>query len=157
MSEHTISATCNLDPRLETPPRLNDVPISPRAILNDASLCDADKRELLASLASDRHAVADQPALRCGDDGTIFDIDELLEALKTLDRASPRARGGVTESRQDDRRQIRHRRPLRDVWFINRNKERGPDDDDDPPPCPATDRPFGPAPVDGSVGALVAA
>jgi hypothetical protein len=157
MSEHTISATCNLDPRLEARPRRNDAPKSPRAILNDESLSKADKRELLASLASDLHAVPDQPALRRGNDGTVFDIDELLKALKMLDRATPRARGVVRKSRHDDRLQMRHRRPLRDVWFINRNKERGPDDDDDPPPCPATARPFGPAPVDGSVGALVAA
>ena len=140
----------------------HDVPVAApsgdiNAILTDESLSDVEKRQLLASLASDRHAVDGQPALRRGDDGVIHHIDELLQALTSLDRAAEQGGGGSVERRPGRDAPTPLRRPVRDVWFVNRSKRHGPDDDDDPPPCPASGRPFGPAPVDRGFGALAAA
>jgi hypothetical protein len=56
----------------------------PREILDDPSITVARKRELLAFWASDIHAVAGAPALRCARGVTVH-IDELLDALKELD------------------------------------------------------------------------
>ena len=56
----------------------------PREIARDPALAPTRKREMLAFWASDIHAVADSPALRCVR-GVTVSIDEILEALKSLD------------------------------------------------------------------------
>jgi hypothetical protein len=60
-------------------------PTDPRQLLNKAKLSTTDRRELLAHWMSDIHAVPDHPALRRLDDGTVFHIDDLSEALQALD------------------------------------------------------------------------
>jgi hypothetical protein len=57
----------------------------PAQVLRDTSLAIEAKRELLASWASDANAVPDVPALRRLEDGTVLDIDEILEAMRSLD------------------------------------------------------------------------
>jgi hypothetical protein len=58
----------------------------PGEVVRDPSLTKAQKRAVLASWASDAHAVVDAPSLRRLDDGTTLEIDAILDALKQLDR-----------------------------------------------------------------------
>ncbi len=57
----------------------------PHDIANDHALPVSRRRELLAFWASDIHAVAGAPALRSYDFGVAVSIDEIFEALKSLD------------------------------------------------------------------------
>lgn len=57
----------------------------PRAVVFDLTMSTESKRALLASWASDMHAVENFPALRRLGDGTILCIDHILAALKALD------------------------------------------------------------------------
>ena len=97
-------------------------------VLSDSLMHREEKRALLASWASDLHAVENWPALRRLDDGTVLHIDAILNALKALDR-SPCA---------DEQRS--------NVWKLPRyrkahgSKHGRPDDDDDPPPAPVATR-----------------
>jgi hypothetical protein len=70
-----------------------------------------ERRKLIAHWMSDIHAVPDHPALRRLPDGTIFHIDDLSDALRSLDAASG---GGAT--------------------IIPFTRSRAKDDDDDPTP-----------------------
>jgi hypothetical protein len=54
-------------------------------VLRNKLMSITDKRALLASWASDMNAVPDEPALRKLADGTVLDIDDILNALRTLD------------------------------------------------------------------------
>jgi hypothetical protein len=54
-------------------------------VLRNQLMSIDDKRALLASWASDANAVPDAPALRRLADGTVLDIDDILDALRTLD------------------------------------------------------------------------
>lgn len=56
----------------------------PREIIRDPALAPSRKKQMLAYWASDIHAVAGVPALRCVR-GITVSIDEILEALKSLD------------------------------------------------------------------------
>ena len=57
----------------------------PRDIASDQALPVSRRRELLAYWASDIHTVAGSPALRSYDFGVAVSIDEIFEALKSLD------------------------------------------------------------------------
>ncbi|MFL6792307.1 MAG: hypothetical protein ACJ8EE_14200 [Bradyrhizobium sp.] len=67
----------------------------PRQVLGDRTLSLAEKRAILASWASDAAAVASNPALRAlpGANGAVT-IDDVLEALSTLDRDPSGSPGG---------------------------------------------------------------
>jgi hypothetical protein len=58
----------------------------PQAILAASWFTPEEKRAVLASWASDIHAVRNKPALRELEDGTILEVDAILDALKALDR-----------------------------------------------------------------------
>lgn len=102
----------------------------PDDMIRDLQLTRAQKREILASWASDARAVHDRPALRQLDNGAIVRVDDVLRALSALD---------------DDVRSAPHRiRPLSQrqrgrpiLWPKIALRRRPRDDDDDPPPCPA--------------------
>jgi hypothetical protein len=85
-------------------------------VLRNPALGADEKRALLASWASDAHAVEDAPSLRRIDDGTVLHIDDILEALKGLDRPPAGAR-------------------LRQHWRRAVGKRQVPEPDDDPPPA----------------------
>ena len=70
----------------------------PRDVLADATLSRAEKRAILASWASDAAAVTSCPSLRAipGTKGVVS-IDEILEALSSLD--SPRTPPGGKPAR----------------------------------------------------------
>ena len=57
----------------------------PHEVVSDPTMTTAEKRELLASWASDARAVPNLPALRQLDNGNLVTIDSLLRALKRLD------------------------------------------------------------------------
>ena len=70
-----------------------------------------ERRELVAHWMSDIHAVPDHPALRRIHDGTLFHIDDLMDALRSLDETAE---------------------PRRNVLPFDRRPPQG--DDDDPKP-----------------------
>ncbi len=88
----------------------------PDEIVNDPDLTLNEKRAILASWASDACAVEAAPALRCAPGGRRpVGVDEILEALRSLDRAA--AEGENTRSwlrRKIRRRSIFLRRPSGD-------------------------------------------
>ncbi len=111
---------------------LSSVFMHPDEVVGDLQLTLAEKREILASWASDVRAVPNKPAWRQLDNGDVIHIDEVLKALRSLDGdahntwASDR-RGSFTHGRRG--RSFDWRKAI-----LRRNHS---EDDDDPPPCPA--------------------
>jgi len=74
----------------------------PRNVVADPDLTVNEKRAILASWASDACAVEAAPALRCAPGGRRpVSVDEILEALRDLDR---QARSSSTEPARSRRR-----------------------------------------------------
>jgi hypothetical protein len=73
----------------------------PKDVLADTSLSRAEKRAILASWASDAAAVASCPSLRAMPGAsTVVSIDDILEALSSLDRGPRHPPGGKTQRRK---------------------------------------------------------
>ncbi|KQT52344.1 hypothetical protein ASG43_19990 [Aureimonas sp. Leaf454] len=142
--DHSKHSTAN---RADVPPREDgghggpcDQAVTfnhPDQVLADGSMTKSEKRVLLASWASDRHAVENAPALRRINSGAFVTIDEILGAMATLDAADegaeperpPRLRYGLGPAAGLALRLVRRR----------------DDRDDDPPPtASASARPFSP-------------
>lgn len=102
----------------------------PDDVLSDRRLTEAEKREILASWASDLRAVPDAPALRQLDNGAVVRVDDILQALRSLDGGASSQPGQVCRPLASRRIRV----PARLKWTFRRNRS---DDDDDPPPCPA--------------------
>lgn len=122
----------NLQPSVKPSPfrgfaEANPVLRHPDDVLADPALTADEKREILAGWASDDHAVRDAPSLRQLDSGAVVHIDEILGALRTLDRAD-------AERKPVSARSSRRRRPMRARLQVLVRRR---DDDDDPPPSPA--------------------
>jgi hypothetical protein len=67
----------------------------PRDLVGDPTLSMAEKRAILASLASDAASVASNPALReLPGSRSMVTIDEVLEALAALDQGPKNPPGG---------------------------------------------------------------
>jgi hypothetical protein len=110
----------------------------PEQVVSDSALNLEQKREILASWASDRRAVPDMPNLRQLDSGAILEVKEVLDALRVLDNMeSPLGQVHGTAGRRSGIRQPR--RPVFPDWRSQRSRldGRDDDDDDDPPPFPA--------------------
>lgn len=58
----------------------------PSDVLNDPDLSLNEKRAVLASWASDACAIEAAPALRKAPNGRIIQFDEIMDALRALDR-----------------------------------------------------------------------
>jgi hypothetical protein len=73
----------------------------PRDVVGDTDLTLNEKRAILASWASDACAVEAAPALRCAPGAERpVPVDEILEALRTLDKeANSRAAGAASHRR----------------------------------------------------------
>lgn len=132
----------NTDTAPTTLPSLEGVLASDRSI--------AKKREILSSWASDSRAVANAPALRMLDDGTVLGIDAILGALKSLDAPNHEERPTKVGQLQLDRG---HRAPRLGSFRYGD----WDDDDDDPPPCPAVIAPVPRLPPSGAEVDLQAA
>lgn len=103
----------------------------PDEVTADRKMTTEQKRELLASWASDAHAVECAPALRQLHSGAVVKLDDILAALKALDRGPSTPAGRAAAATGGRRRRLLLRlRPDR------RRQGRRPDDDggDDPPP-----------------------
>ena len=100
----------------------------PDDVLNHPDLTTTEKREVLASWASDTHCVVNVPSLRQLESGAIVSLDEVLTALQALDETSvSHTSTRPTPSVERRRRSL----PGILVSLVRR------DDDDDPPPFPA--------------------
>lgn len=97
----------------------------PDEVVDDPWLTPTQKREVLASWASDVRAVSDAPALRQLDNGAVVRVGDVLRALLSLDNGK---RSGWPFTGRRIRFPSRPNPASRRSW---------PDDDDDPPPCPA--------------------
>jgi hypothetical protein len=106
----------------------------PDDVISNLQLTPAQKREILASWASDARAVYDMPALRQLDNGAIVRVDDILRALSALDDDMRFSQHAPLPSSLMPQRQ--RRRPV--AWPKFALRYRPSDDDDDPPPCPAT-------------------
>jgi hypothetical protein len=60
----------------------------PSEVVNDPDLTLNEKRAILASWASDACAIEAAPELRSCPSGTSVRFDEIMEALRTLDKAA---------------------------------------------------------------------
>jgi len=58
----------------------------PSEVVNDPDLTLNEKRAILASWASDACAIEAAPALRQVPDGTLVSYDEVMDALRALDK-----------------------------------------------------------------------
>jgi hypothetical protein len=66
----------------------------PADVVEDADLSLNEKRALLASWASDACAAAPAPALRKNPYGRLVTFDEIMDALRTLDKLASTAAAG---------------------------------------------------------------
>jgi hypothetical protein len=62
--------------------------VHPSEVVNDPDLTLNEKRAILASWASDACAIEAAPELRSCPSGTRVRFDEIMEALRTLDKAA---------------------------------------------------------------------
>ena len=88
----------------------------PDEVVNDPDLTLNEKRAILASWASDACAVEAAPALRCAPGGRRpVSVDDILEALQSLDREASRGESPRPWIRRKARRKaIIVKRPLGD-------------------------------------------
>jgi len=112
-------------------PPLTESLMRPEQVVADPRFDQAEKRELLASWASDVRAVPNAPELRQLDNGAIVRIGDILRALKSLDGGEDSKQTRWHPHRSSGSR-IRFPGGLRSALRRGRS-----DDDDDPPPCPA--------------------
>ena len=76
----------------------------PSEVVNDPDLTLNEKRAILASWASDACAVEAAPALRAAPCGEPVRFDEIMDALRTLDRQA-----GLADESRRYRRAVRRR------------------------------------------------
>jgi len=74
----------------------------PTEVINDPDLTLNEKRAILASWASDACAIDSAPELRAGQHGSFVRFDDIMEALRTLDR----------HANGDKYRRVLHRRRI---------------------------------------------
>lgn len=114
----------------------------PLQVVEDLGLTIAEKREVLASWASDSRAPHGSPSSRVLDSGALLHVREILEALKSLDKME-----GSTDSNEHRWSRLPYARRVRGARDASRRRHPGrgqSEDDDDPPPCPVQSRPPGP-------------
>src|ERR1700722_2859638 len=122
----------------------------PDDVTSDPNLTTAEKREVLASWASDARAIENAPSLLRLDSGAVVDIDTILQTLALLDEQAP--------GRRDDSEPLPPSRRTNSVifrWLSRGGPPNGSNDDDDaPPPAPAgLGIPFRPKPLPPAYGA----
>ncbi len=108
----------------------------PGDLLREPTLTTAEKREILASWASDARAVPNAPSLRQLETGEIINVDDVLKALRTLDTDGRGANEDAPAKLL--RPSFSRNKPRIVAKWPTRTTPRRDFDDDDPPPCPAT-------------------
>jgi hypothetical protein len=76
----------------------------PADVLDDADLSLSEKRAILASWASDACAVESAPALRNNPSGRVVSFDDIMDALRALDKQAATAVAAGDRRRADRRR-----------------------------------------------------
>lgn len=119
--------------------------MSPGEVAGDPGLTVAERREILASWASDARAVPGAPTLRQLDNGAVVRVEDVLRALGALgDGAGGRRAGGRRAGAGRVRPLARLRRRSLERLGAALWRRWSDDDDDEPPPCPAVvGRPMG--------------
>jgi len=129
--------------------------MNPGEVVSDLGLTHTEKREILASWASDVRAVSDAPALRQLDNGAVVHIDDVMQALNSLNEGEATRQTSFRPLQSSKNMRFRPLRRLRS------SLRRDWPDDDDPPPCPAmaSRPPHGPLSGEGAadLGLLLAA
>jgi hypothetical protein len=74
----------------------------PSEVLSDQELSRIDKRSLLASWVSDAFSVENSPSLRQLASGAVVCVDDIMDALKSLDK--PRREAAFTTAQSFGRR-----------------------------------------------------
>jgi hypothetical protein len=120
-SAHALAVPARLDGELLTI-------CHPDEVVDRAGMSLEEKRAVLAAWASDAHAVEGMPSLRQLDSGAVVRIDDVLAALRRLDRLARCGRPSGPKPPSPGRGRAR-RRP--GPW-LRRFRRR--DDDDGPPP-----------------------
>ena len=95
----------------------------PGEVLGDPDLTISDKRSVLASWASDAYAVENSPSFRQLASGAVVSVDDIMDALKTLD--GPLCEAAFTTYRSFGRRSSKP---------VVTRRNRGPGNDDEPSP-----------------------
>ncbi len=105
----------------------------PDQAVSDVRLTHTEKCEALAFSASDVHAVPGAPALRQLDGGAVVHIDDVLQALNSLnegaDEAPQLSKSPESFGIRLPRFRTHSRAVMRQSWSDD-------DDDNNPPPCP---------------------
>ena len=130
----TLSFSTTQSTRSPAPSHEAKIYTHPRDVASDPKLTITEKRVILASWMSDARAVEDAPSLRQLDSGAIVPLDQIHQALVSLDQPMPEGRGDVA-----------YRFPFWDrrhglfaKWLRRRpSADCSHDDDDEPPPAPA--------------------
>jgi hypothetical protein len=115
----------------ETKLRVMTYVMHPDDVVDDFQLTQAEKREILASWASDMRAVQNAPALRQLDNGAVVRVADVLRALQLLDDCED-SKAPATASFKPDVAV----NPFGRWRPHDRSSQSG--DDDDPSSCPAT-------------------
>jgi hypothetical protein len=103
----------------------------PQDVVDDPARTVEQKRLILASWLSDRHAVPDAPRWRELENGAFVDVQEIERALRILDDIEAAGRSGERGSSSSVARRKWRKQRLGAILRRNRNN-----DDDDPPPSP---------------------
>jgi hypothetical protein len=112
-SDSNSSDPCDLDSLLHPAQAFEH----PANVVSDPDLTLNEKRAILASWASDACAIEAVPSLRRAPGGKVVSFDDVMEALRALDRQSQQQDGGA-----------RYRRALRRERLSRRSRH----GDDDP-------------------------
>jgi hypothetical protein len=107
--------------------------VRPNKVLDDPTLSTEQKRSILASWLSDKHAVPDAPRWRQLENGAFVDTQDIWKALYALDDAEMDRRN--VQSRASPPSEPRGKQRLK--WLSALDMRKHDDDDDDPPPSPA--------------------
>jgi hypothetical protein len=105
----------------------------PSDVTSDPKLTTTEKRAVLASWISDARAIENAPSSRQLDSGAVVEVDDILQALVSLDEPVPDRRGDCKRLQPSHRGRSVISRWLRLVGPPNGSN----DTDDDPPPAPA--------------------
>ena len=105
--------------------------VHPDEVVSDPQLTQTEKRETLAFWASDVHAVPSAPTLRQLKGGAVVHIDDVLQALSSLDVVPDET---AQPSKASSPLGIRP--PRVRTYFGAGIRKWSANDDDDPPPCP---------------------
>jgi hypothetical protein len=120
-------------------PQAKSIATHPVDVLNHPDMSVGEKRAMLAAWASDACVVVDSPGLRQLPSGTVVELDEIMDALRSLDERERFIRGSQSDasSKRSKARRKRHSSFGFRVAGMNDEKDGGDDGGGSPPSAPA--------------------